>query len=136
MFNTTHNCQFWIMHFQKSSCELDIWSSIKQNYTWKKIGTISFIWFKNRLHINTQSFLLQSYKWPWKSTIPKMETGMIFPESIIFKNGRHKIVSPSPKKNNPNILAYFWIMDKLFLILWSWITSSSSLDTTFWGGGL
>ena len=59
-----------------------------------------------------------------------------FTEATIFNNGHLDIVAPSPKNNNPNMSASFWIMAKFLFMFCSWITSSSYLDVTFLLGGI
>ena len=57
-------------------------------------------------------------------------------EARIFCNVDNGIVALSPKNDNPNISDFFLIMAKLFLLLCSWITSSSSLDIILLFGGI
>ena len=46
------------------------------------------------------------------------------------------IVAPSPKNNNPNMSAYYLIINKFLFMLCSLIRSSSSLDISFLLGGI
>ena len=61
---------------------------------------------------------------------------MFYQNQKYSTNGKLKIVAPSRKNNNPNILDSFLIMAKFLFMFCLWIISSSYLDISFLSGGV